>query len=276
MNVYYYPKTLSGITIALLDLFNDIIVKKYNAAGDVVDIIDVPIQFGPIDKTYTDRKRQEDSKHFYLQVPRMSLVFTGLGIAEERAAALNEERYWLDAEVNLSGSDTLFSDLNPVPYNYFFTLYIRTDSMNDFSQILENTLPYFAPDQHLRVKEFSFLNVERDLTVKISNVGSELSDDLDQEGTTTIDANFDIQVEGFMYKPVSTSNLVNVINTNYFIADTSANTVVNSFSTSGFSAISDIPTTPSSAWETSGYNIANDVYFTHSDTTSGDYGVLYE
>ena len=43
MKHYYYPRTLEGITTALLDMFNDMKVVRYDADGNNVGEKDVPV-----------------------------------------------------------------------------------------------------------------------------------------------------------------------------------------------------------------------------------------
>jgi hypothetical protein len=261
---YYYPKTTWNITVALLHMFNNMTINRFDNSGNIVKTIDVPISFGPMEKTYQFRKEQESGQQYYLSLPRIAFTMNGLTFAADRARALEETREWLSEYVNIGDSeDTLFQDFQPTPWNYHFTLYIRTTLMEDFSQIVENILPYFAPKNMLRVKEFSFLNVERDLPVVMDGVNIEFSEDMDETQMREVNGSIQLTVEGWMYKPVSAAKIVKVIKTKYFIG----NSFNIGYDTSGFNAMSAIP---SSGWDTSGYNSDTDVYWTKGITSAGD------
>jgi hypothetical protein len=266
---YYYAKTVFGVTVALLDQYSGLTVNRFDStsANSIVKTINVPLTFGPMEKAYQFRKELDSGQRYYLQLPRMALVFNGITFAADRAKSLEEQREWLNEYVNITGvaSNTLFEDFQPTPWDFHFTLFIRTEFMEDFSQIIENILPYYAPKSFLRVKEFSFLNIERDLPVLMGGVNTDFSDDVDETQQREINGNIDLTVEGQLYKPVSAAKIVKTIKSQYFIGNN--NVFVHSYDISGFNATSAVPT---SGWDTSGYNIDTNVYWTQTMTSAGD------
>lgn len=246
---YYYPRTIRAITIALLDMFNDIQVVKYDANNVPISEKTVPVTFGPVEKYHHDRTENhyfdennvEHNQRYYLQIPRIALVPNGVVYDPERATGVNEWRYWYQKTLELSESeiDEVFSDYQPTPYNYSFTVYIKNDSMDYMSQILENILPYFNPTLMLRVKEFSFLNVERDLPVTLEGVGYDFIDDETAPDTRFVNATLNITVKGYMYRPVITSKIIKYINSKYIYLPTGK--VLQGFETSGVSTSAGIP-----------------------------------
>jgi len=286
---YFYPKTTWGITISLLDMWNDMKIYRFDTSGNSVKEISVPITFGPVEKTQQVRTTDfpGDGKRYYLQLPRMALVPNGMTFNADRAYSLNEERFWLDEVLELSGSDSVFSDFQPTPYDYNFTLFIRTESMEDLSQILENITPYFTPKNMIQIKEFSFLNIERDLPVTLGGINFEFSDDLAIDEMRQVNASLDLIVEGWAYKKQTSAALVRVIQSRYFVGDgyaleydTSGDTVSASYATSatdptiqdaeyrtsGFFQTSAMP--DSTEYDTSGFNTDSGVWWTHSFTFS--------
>jgi len=218
---YYYPETLKNITDSLLERFTHLQVNRYNKARTaIVKTIDVPIAFAPVEKTQQDRlenysaEPESTGQRYYLQVPRLALVFNGFSYAPDRATAVNEYRYFQGQDSQ--HLNAVFKDIQPSPWNFTYTLFIRTDSMSDFSQIVENVLPYFNPKLYLRVKEFSFLNIERDLAVILNDATPDFTDELDKHSMRQINGNITFTVEGWMYKPVDAAKLVKVIRTRYF------------------------------------------------------------
>jgi len=317
MKNFYNPKTIWGVTVAFLDMFNDMYVERYidadynNPLGsydryqstsatenwlsahsaDIRKVIKVPIVYGLVDKpqqTALQRLKQEESPlyNYYMTVPRMGVNLVGVAFASDRAKSLNEERFWLDEALALGSAESLKTDFEPAPYDYNFTLNIRTESMEDLSQILQNILPYFTPKNMLRVKEFNFLNIERDLPIALLSVNLDFPMELGEEQMREVNATIDFMVEGWQYKPVSIGKLVKYIDTQYFTqqyqnfanvsigaeynsvsASDNFNTLQTMSTTVGFSAQDVVPT---SGWDLSGYNIDTEVYWTQNKTLTGD------
>lgn len=274
---YYYSRTTWNTQIALLDLFNDMKIYRFDKQGNVVKEIEVILTFGPVEKTQMAREvdHPSDKTRYYLQLPRMALIPTGLNHDPDRAYSSNEERFWLDDELMLDGRNSIYSDFQPTPYNYEYMLNIRTDSMEDLSQILENILPYFNPKLMLRVKEISFLNVERNLPVRLNGVNLDFITQMDSETMREVNASIDLTIEGWMYKPLNQSSIVKIINSKYFIGtnagyDTSGSPMTNTslhikdmgYEIEGYYNTSAMPV---SGYNTSGYNPESDTYWTQDE-----------
>lgn len=261
---YYYPRTIKNIVIALMDLFNDIRVYKYDSNETPIAEYHVPITFGPVQKYHQDRIEKhyfdtsavdlsgytqvtEVNQNYYLQTPRMALILNSITYNSERCYGPNEWRYWFKQSLELTETDLekVFVDLQPTPYDFNFTLEIMTNSTDYFSQIMENILPYFNPKLYLRVKEFSFLNIERDLPVSLGNIPLDFLEEHGENDVRQINTKLELTVEAFLYRPWTYSKIIKVINSKYYVhnvnvvcsetsAITSGSTIVKSFSTSGY------------------------------------------
>jgi len=240
MKTFYYPRTIRNVTVALMDMFNDIIVYKYTSSGTSADVYNVPISFGPMEKEHMQRIEDHEyiasandingykqvepyGQRYWISTPRMALVMNGIAYNADRAYGVNEWREWF-AETLVDGTnvDEVLRDYQPTPWDINYTLHIMVDSMDYFSQIMENILPYFNPALFLRVKEFSFLNVERDLKVTMPGVVPEfVSSEISDDERRYINATLDLTVESWMYRPFEYSKIIKVINSKYFVVDSS-------------------------------------------------------
>jgi hypothetical protein len=309
---FYYPKTIKNVTVALMDMFNDLVVYKYTSAGTSAEEYSVPILFGPVEKEHLQRIEDHEyiasatdvngykqvesyGQRYWISTPRLALTMNGIAYNAERAYGVNEWREWFGETVAVEGSnlDDIFRDYAPAPYDINYTLHIMTDSMDYFAQIMENILPYFNPALFLRVKEFSFLNIERDLKVTMPGVNPEfISSEISDDERRQVNGTMDLTVEAWMYRPFERSSIIKIIDSKYFVVDASSNDVsamsadnvttsaldgwvisADYFSTSGFQYTSagDLPT---SAIPVSGtYSFSGDylddnkhfVYFTSAD-----------
>jgi len=262
MITYYYPRTLRSISVAILNMFNDMKVIRYDKYGNPLYERHVPITWGPVEKYHLDRIENhyvdsdgvQHNEKYYLQIPRMALVLNGIAYDSSRAIGVNQWRGWFKESLNVSDSEIddmvsdgamSITDYQPTPYNYNFTLHIKTDSTDYLAQILENILPYFNPKLHLRVKEFSFLNIERDLPVSIDGVNPEFVDDMDENETKFVNATINLTIEGWSYRKFLYSKVIKYINRKYYLQDTGK--FLEGFSVSGVKtsgATSETPGTP--------------------------------
>ena len=240
---YYYAETLRNVTIALLERFSHIEVHRFTADHSaVVKVIEPPIALAPVEKAHQNRTEdysaepQSQGQRYYMQIPRLALNLNGITYDPNRAIGVNEFRYIDGTSSEAQAINSVFRDYQPTPYNFVYTLSIRTDSMSDFSQIIENILPYFNPKLYLRVKEFSFLNIERELPVILNDITPVFTDELDKHSKRQIDGTITFTVEGWMYRPIDTAKLVKVIKTSYFVGE--GNTIDVKYSLSGFAATS--------------------------------------
>lgn len=259
---YYYAKTTETVETALSSWFKGIVVNRYTSAGTISNVIDVPLTVAPVEKTHQFRKEQEmgDGRtNYVMTLPRIALAFNGYALAPDRISSLNTERFWQHA---LNLTDEAFVDFQPIPYDFYFTLSVRTEMMSDFTQIMEQILPYYAPTRTLRVREFSFLNIERDLPVRMTAVNAELPTDFDQSTMREVNGNCTLTVEGYMYKPVSAGKLIKNIDVKYFISPDVANEI-STLAIRGFETTASIPT---SGYGTSGTLDNGKGYYTLTET----------
>lgn len=295
MLTYYYPETIKNVTVALMDLFNDIKVYKYTSAGTSADEYDVPISFGPVEKEHLNRIEDHEyiasakdingytqvepyGQRYWISTPRMALTMNGIAYNSNRAYGVNEWREWF-AETLVDGVnvDQVLMDYQPAPWDINFTLYIMTDSMDYFSQIMENILPYFNPALYLRVKEFSFLNIERDLKVTMPGVVPEfISPEISDDERRYVNATLDLTVETWMYRKFEYSKIIKVINSKYLVIDASSQVVSAMSATSVSSSTFDGYVISADFYSTSGvkYTSAGDLptsAIPTSYTYSGDY-----
>lgn len=202
--VFYSPGVLRTYLIALLDVFNDIKVRQYEA--DFITIkktIDVPIQYGSTEKEYMER--MEDATHeggdrYYQTVPRMALVLSDITRDSSRAKSVNENRS-LNAQ-SFENPNQFLNDYEPTPMNFMWELKIKFRKTEHLQQILEQILPYFNPSISLRVKEIPFLNIERDIITTLDASGLSKHDEMDSTQLRDISVSLPITMRGFMYRPI--------------------------------------------------------------------------
>lgn len=258
----YNPQTIRGIHLAIMDLFNNIIVRDYDSDGNIVQTIRVPIQLSMQEKYQAFLKEKESGIKYYPKYPKMSLTWDSITFNGERYKSGNVPRFWSAIDTGITDVDTYLKDTNPIPYDLGFTLNIQTQSMSQFTQILESILPYFNPARHVRMKEFRFLNVERDIKVSLEGVSQEFLIEQEESVRRYVNGALQLNVEAFIYAPFETNiGIIKEIRTRYYPGPQSASfSAIEGYNTSGWDSSASF----SGDYETSGV-------FSGSDDFSFEY-----
>lgn len=218
---YYYPNTLKKMVVACLNIFKDVVVYKYNTGGDIVEKLDVPVIFGT-QKALHKARTHKEQKEYVPTFPRIEVAMNGLTLDEARLVSPNTTRFFNIEDVKwkvvdereqiLTEINGAFLDFNPLPYNYNFTVNVYTESMDYLSQIIENVFPYFGmSNSTMRIREFDFLNIERDINITIGSPELDLAREVGIGERRQANSNFTVMLEGWMYRPVKSSKITKTI-----------------------------------------------------------------
>jgi hypothetical protein len=256
----YKPHSIRNIIIALLNDFSniDVDIVDPNTNELIKTIPSVPITFGPLEKYTYLRDRLENTTYdtYYQSLPKMGLNWTSINYNGERATGVQEIRTFYNKNLGISDIDGFIKDVNPVPYDIGFDLDIRTNSIGQFTQIIEKILPNFNPHRHIRIKEFSFLNIERDIKVKNDGLSQNFLLDQDETNRREVHGIMALTVEAFLYTQLSNEGIIKTIKTNIFPGHISDEySALSSFHLSG--------------WDSSASFPLSTLSYTYSGTSSG-------
>ena len=241
LNDYFFKDEIRNVTVALLDMFNALKVYRKDKNGNVAKIIDVPVKFGPAEKYFLFQMQRESGKKYYVTKPSIQVEFTNLEYDSERVTGPNELRQFYEDVIETSASEQFWSDVQPSPWNFNYTVQIQTESMSDMSQLLENILPGFNPSLHLRVKEFNFMNIERNMKVQINGgVSFDYPQEMSEEDSRFINATISLTVNAYLYRPVDREYIIKFIKMRYYYNNDRSH--YEQYSTSGMN-IDDTPPT---------------------------------
>lgn len=189
----------------MLDMLNDIQVRRtdiYNQTrGDYI----VPIEMSYKDKAYTFSKQDtEDLISGNINVlPRMSL---SLGTMVKSADRNTNKYKMVKRDI---GNDKIQFQYNYVPYDYYFDLDIATLTLTDMSMIVEQIVPLFNPTYALKVNELDYLEEPTSINVGIETVSIDIPE-ID-EGYNIITGNISFVLKGHMYPPIKDGNIIEQI-----------------------------------------------------------------
>ncbi len=211
---YFYNSSLKNLTIAMMTLFNNIEIKHYDDDGSVVKTIKVPIKFGPQSKYYQTRTQDAAGQRYYIQLPALAIVPNGFTFNNDRSVSSKEQRTLLNPDQYENPEDFLV-DMMPSPWDVNFSVYIRTESFQDFSQIIEQIIPFFAPSVYLRVKEFNTVNLERDIKVTLNGLTPEFTESMESDERREVNGTLDFTAEAFFYGPITSGAIIEKVITKY-------------------------------------------------------------
>lgn len=176
---YFYHEILRKTIITFGTLFNNISIKKTDNSGNVLEIVKVPLAYGPTQKFLSRLEQSPDlNKPVQITLPRMSFEFNGLSYDNSRKLAPTQA---FAAAIKTDGKD-IRKTYMPVPYNMNFELSIMTQLNDDMLQIVEQILPYFQPSFTVTVDLIDSIGEKRDIPLTLDNII--MQDDYEGDFTT--------------------------------------------------------------------------------------------
>ncbi len=202
----YYHQTIRKYVILFGTLFNDISIQKKNSSGQIVSTIKVPIAYGPKQKFIT-RIGQDPAldKKAAIRLPRMGFEMTSITYDPTRKLNTMGQRV---NKTYVNGVPNIKKMYNPVPYIFSFSLFIFVDNAEDGTQILEQILPFFAPEFTTSINVLTEMGLKLDVPLIISSVANEDVYDGDFATRRTIVWTLDFILKGYIYPEVKGNSKV--------------------------------------------------------------------
>ena len=216
---YFYADTMRSLFIGFENFFNELKVIRYNKFGEPVKTINVPIKFGPRNKSHDFRTEQESGNKYYISLPNLTYRLDSMQFATERAKGIYETRAFYNKDLENAGlvcdqQDKFWSDVQPVPYNISVSMEANCEKMTDAEQIVEQIAVRFQPAAFFDVKEFWFFNKRRSIKMKLDTMTWDIqSESMGEEDWRQIKVSFTFTMEAFLYKPIKDAQIIEKINT---------------------------------------------------------------
>ena len=199
---YYYHETLRKAVTAFGRVFNDIYIAGRNDVRQRV-----PIVYGQRDKFLLRIREESDleaDQQVAIRLPRMSFEISSIEYASDR-------QLQRQTRITQSGSTlTRRSRINAAaPYNISFELHVYSKTQDDGLQIVEQILPYFAPQFSLTITP---LGGSPDLKedVPLTLVGVDLADeyegDFTERRTIVYTLSFELRIN--FYGPINDGEVI--------------------------------------------------------------------
>lgn len=210
----FYNGSIRKMVVAFGSLFNKIDIDRTESTG--TKHIRVPISYSSKEKYLTRINADLDSP-MQITLPRLAFEITGFVYDSSRKR--NSLSRTISKIPNPDGVDFSYAE---VPYNIDFGLYVYARNMEDGLRIVEQILPYFAPEFVVTVN-FGGINNKMDVPVYLNSVSSseEYEGDFDSRRIITFTLNFTMKtyVFGNIRKYKEIREVVSKINDLYAFGD---------------------------------------------------------
>jgi hypothetical protein len=170
MGEYFYHEIIKRTVVGFGNLFNGIELQKVDRKENVINVMRVPLAYGPIQK-FLARLTQEKELNQPVQVtlPRMSFEMNSLSYDGTRKTQPTQTFKTLEDGTKLKRVYL------PVPYNVGFELNIMAKLNEDALQIVEQILPYFQPSFNVTIDLVDSIGEKRDVPIVLDSIN--FSDD---------------------------------------------------------------------------------------------------
>lgn len=218
MGGHFYHKRVRSCVALFGSMFDDIHILRTNNSGKVLSQVKVPLSYAParsfIERLEEMSQGESAERRVALKLPRMS--FEIVSITYDAQRQLPKLNHFTVSDGNQS-ADKYFVG---VPYIISFQLSVYARSQDDALQVVEQVLPYFAPQYTLSVKPFADLpDIKEDVPISLSSI--DFQDDfegpIEQRRTIIYNMTFDMRVN--FYGPENTSSIIREVNTNINFID---------------------------------------------------------
>lgn len=194
----YYHGIIRKTIVAFGELFSDIRIERKDDVGATQQLIRVPIAYGPKEKWLRRLQENPDlQKSVKLTVPRMAFEITSY-------------QYDTGRKINSGYVATQNKDKvhTPVPYTLGINLYVITRTQEDALNILEQILPYFAPNIELEIDVMDDPKMTSAFPVSLNGVEQDDNFDTDFDDNRMIINTLTFNAKINLYGPIDQPKVI--------------------------------------------------------------------
>ncbi len=198
MGEYFYHEIIKRTVVGFGNLFNGLTIQKVDRNQNVINVMKVPLKYGPTQKFLArDTQQAELNQPTEITLPRMSFEMNALAYDGTRKTQPTQMFKTLD------NGEKLKKVYLPVPYNIGFELNIMTKLNEDALQIVEQILPYFQPSFNITVDLVDQIGEKRDIPVVLDNISFTDDYEGDFTGRRILIYTLTFTAKSYMFGPIS-------------------------------------------------------------------------
>ena len=214
LGTYTYHESLRRLTIAFGQIFNNIQIKRKNAADSTLQSLTVPLAYGPKEKFLVrlDQQASLEDRSFAIRLPRIGFEISSIEYDPSRKLS----RMGKYRTVKTATTKRLDYTYNPVPYNISYDLYTFTATAEAGLQIVEQIIPFFQPDYTVTINALPELSIKRDIPIILNSVDYEdtYSGDFRQRRAVVYTLNF--TAKSYVFGPLKSQKVIKKVQTDQY------------------------------------------------------------
>lgn len=179
-------------------LFTNIEINRKNDEGEIEQNFRVPLSYAPKQKYYIWAKQPRNERPFSILIPRISFINTALEMDTTRKINVNNKIQCY----NSSDPSKMKYILNPVPYNFTFSVSVWAKNQDGLYQIIEKIISNFTPTQTLSIVEAKDeLSINRDISIDMNDNSLDIDAELTEEASSlrVLMWDFTFTLKGYLY-----------------------------------------------------------------------------
>ena len=207
----FYNRSIRKLTVAFGNLFDNITLVRYNPDLTESERFIIPITYAN-KELYVQRLEADYDldKKVQITLPRFSYEMTGFTYDPSRKQNTNIRNF----SKTTSG---MVGQYNPVPYNFDFNLYLYVRNIEDASQVIEHVLSYFTPDYTVKINMIPEMGIIKEVPIVLNSTNQDIKYEGGRDSDTRmIIWTLNFTVKGFIFGPVSQTNVITHSITNVY------------------------------------------------------------
>tara|TARA_Y100000385_G_C13085210_1_gene636067 strand:+ start:1796 stop:2551 length:756 start_codon:yes stop_codon:yes gene_type:complete len=213
---HFYHATMRKSVAIFGTLFNNLKVLRKAADGSVLNQVRVPLAYGPKQK-FLARLDQETGfdAPMAIKLPRMAFEITGLSIdsiqkGQKRNKIVEEHASDVGKKKTINHNTA---------YNIEMSLYIMAKNQDDGLQIVEQILPYFAPEYNVSITPVEGFNHKQDVSVVLNGVAIDDQYEGDFVERRVLIYQLDFSMKMKFYGPTADQKVIREVNIDFHDKD---------------------------------------------------------
>ena len=215
MTPVYYVREIEKIMIAIMDVFNNLRVKRYDDQNRTIEDRTVAI---PLYTHNSDDFANYVSSTATAQEP-MAVPCAGFRYVQDQHDESHMVQPTYAREIYSKELQKFIRDIQPTPMKVTFELTVLCDNLADFFFIKEQIQPYFNTYRTVRIKEWDFApDIERQIPFKLT-----WSDQIDDEKSDTSNeyqfykVTYNIEAFGVYHRPYEIPAIIKYAQMNFIV-----------------------------------------------------------
>jgi hypothetical protein len=248
-NTQFYHEHIRKAIVAFGMIFNNIRVERKTTAGEIAQVMRVPLAYSTKQKFLSRIALIPDAEsrgEVAIVLPRMGFEIQQLTYDPSRKVSPIQRNKAVGEGDNVN---TVRSSYVATPYNMSLALYVFAKNQEDGLRIVEQILPFFNPDFNITVNEMPALGIKRDIKITMDSIDYDDAYEGDLADRQSIIWTFNFTMRLNFYGPVTNSGIIKESIAKLYENNDLSAVRVKSTSTVGINGVTDKTLTPADEYE---------------------------